>query len=223
MEAFPFLVWFEDNNNTDDCLPQTSGPLAALLERDALNTMLRSCGQGPTEALGALLDTFRRSAEKVVRRSRRRKCPSSRSKDVESFVVSMAEDTEFSPNTTPRRPLPLRPPCVRLRQRQRHTRRHPQAVSENDGHSNDDVFHPMRVSTSANSMRRFVCRFCDKGFGRKLHLEEHIRVHTGDQPYRCKPCGVSFTRKSALVRHERSSQKHIAQAFVDKPELEEDS
>ncbi|XP_064193799.1 zinc finger and BTB domain-containing protein 17-like isoform X1 [Anguilla rostrata] len=50
--------------------------------------------------------------------------------------------------------------------------------------------------------KRFVCRFCGKGFTRLNALEIHQRVHTGEKPFRCAQCGKRFSDSSNHRRHQ---------------------
>ena len=51
---------------------------------------------------------------------------------------------------------------------------------------------------------RAVCGYCGLKFLRLGHLENHLRVHTGEKPYQCIICGRCFPYKSSLLKHPES-------------------
>ncbi|KAI9096534.1 hypothetical protein DFS34DRAFT_581438 [Phlyctochytrium arcticum] len=54
--------------------------------------------------------------------------------------------------------------------------------------------------------RNFICDKCHKGFLRKHDLTRHATSHiSGVKPYIC-PCGVTFTRQDAMMRHIRAGR-----------------
>ncbi|EJD42422.1 hypothetical protein AURDEDRAFT_126457 [Auricularia subglabra TFB-10046 SS5] len=58
---------------------------------------------------------------------------------------------------------------------------------------------------TAQRPRRFQCQYpdCHHAFDRQAALENHVRTHTGDRPFKCAYCPADFTTNSNLKRHER--------------------
>lgn len=49
---------------------------------------------------------------------------------------------------------------------------------------------------------RLVCEVCGRRMKTEALLEAHVRVHSGDQPYRCGLCGKGFQRPTTLKQHQ---------------------
>ncbi|GAA5928731.1 hypothetical protein JCM1841_001038 [Sporobolomyces salmonicolor] len=47
-----------------------------------------------------------------------------------------------------------------------------------------------------------ICSTCGAAFARLNDLNRHIRIHTGEAPFRCRRCGIRFRRSDARKRHE---------------------
>ncbi|CAG0919581.1 unnamed protein product [Notodromas monacha] len=54
-------------------------------------------------------------------------------------------------------------------------------------------------------VRKFECHMCELKFFEQCHLDNHLRTHTGERPFRCPDCGKSYTQFSALNRHRRNA------------------
>ncbi|XP_017786267.1 PREDICTED: zinc finger protein 260-like [Nicrophorus vespilloides] len=53
-----------------------------------------------------------------------------------------------------------------------------------------------------------VCKECGKSYKTNYKLAEHMRKHTGEQPFKCQSCDKAFRSKIGLAQHEA---KHTGQ------------
>ena len=49
----------------------------------------------------------------------------------------------------------------------------------------------------------YKCSQCFKTFRKKVHLNQHCRIHSGEKPYGCEFCEKRFTQLSHLWQHRR--------------------
>lgn len=85
---------------------------------------------------------------------------------------------------------------------------------DSDEEAKDDNYllqnHPYEIKYIHNKktnrkLKRMVCKYegCDKVFEKKWNFKDHIRMHMGETPYKCRECNKSFTQRGNLVKHER--------------------
>ncbi|XP_072014180.1 uncharacterized protein [Amphiura filiformis] len=59
----------------------------------------------------------------------------------------------------------------------------------------------------------YACPFCPNSFVRSADAKRHARVHTGDNPYKCKLCAKETRQQGAMLKHiERMHATEVASA-----------
>jgi len=73
--------------------------------------------------------------------------------------------------------------------------------------ASDSVTEDSKTKTKQSSTKKYnlecQCDICHRMFSRKYDLNRHRRIHTGDKPYKCKICGLGFTRSDHRDLHVR--------------------
>ncbi|CAH1792017.1 unnamed protein product [Owenia fusiformis] len=52
--------------------------------------------------------------------------------------------------------------------------------------------------------KRFSCQYCGRTFGLRQDLDSHVRIHTGEKPYKCELCDISFAQYGSLAKHKQT-------------------
>lgn len=65
--------------------------------------------------------------------------------------------------------------------------------------------------------RPFKCSVCNKAFKRNEHLTRHFVIHSGDKNFSCNICHKAFSRKDHLNKH---TQTHLG---IKKPKIKKDT
>ena len=57
---------------------------------------------------------------------------------------------------------------------------------------------------SMTSPQKNCCPYCGKSWPSNAHLIRHLRVHTGERPFKCDLCNKAYKEKKHLIEHARS-------------------
>lgn len=66
----------------------------------------------------------------------------------------------------------------------------------------------MKTKHTPNEDLKFKCDICGKGFISNGKLQNHVNIHTGAKPYKCKFCNATFGDSANYRAHERAHLGH---------------
>ena len=63
--------------------------------------------------------------------------------------------------------------------------------------------------------RRFVCRYCNKGFSLGQYYREHLYIHTKENPYVCgvSGCSMKFRQAGKLSIHRKTHPEYVPKKY----------
>ncbi|XP_066947367.1 zinc finger protein 271-like [Macrobrachium rosenbergii] len=70
--------------------------------------------------------------------------------------------------------------------------------------------------------RTYPCDKCERVFGHKSHLDNHLRTHSGEKPFVCLYCDKRFGQKSNLTSHMRRHPLHCSKKIKSYPKIKEE-
>ena len=56
-------------------------------------------------------------------------------------------------------------------------------------------------------LRPYKCPICNKAFVREVYLKDHMNIHTGKKPHKCRYCGRTFADRGNTRMHERTAHE----------------
>ena len=58
---------------------------------------------------------------------------------------------------------------------------------------------------SGRNLRYYICQYdnCGRLFNKTWNFIDHVRIHTGDKPFKCDVCHRGFAQKGNLNKHKR--------------------
>ena len=60
-----------------------------------------------------------------------------------------------------------------------------------------------KIMNPISGEKPYKCNECSLSFSYKSKLRQHQRTHSGEKPFKCSECSLSFSQKSTLTTHQR--------------------
>ncbi|PRD24304.1 UNVERIFIED_CONTAM: zinc finger protein [Trichonephila clavipes] len=80
---------------------------------------------------------------------------------------------------------------------------------------NEIITQSEHMGTPRFQLRLYDCEICKKSFKQKVHLQDHMRSHTLEKPFKCHLCPQAFNRKSSAKQFFHSSSTSLKKYFCE--------
>ncbi|XP_055632257.1 uncharacterized protein LOC129772800 isoform X2 [Toxorhynchites rutilus septentrionalis] len=70
-----------------------------------------------------------------------------------------------------------------------------------------------KPASGDNGESQFVCKICSKVLSSASSLDRHVLVHTGERPFNCKYCNLTFTTNGNMHRHMRTHKQSERESY----------
>ncbi|KAG5682542.1 hypothetical protein PVAND_011889 [Polypedilum vanderplanki] len=82
-----------------------------------------------------------------------------------------------------------------------------EAVSTTQHDFTNHIRNHNNTRDSSDDSSSFTCRICSKVLSSASSLDRHVLVHTGERPFNCKFCNLTFTTNGNMHRHMRTHKQ----------------
>lgn len=75
------------------------------------------------------------------------------------------------------------------------------ASNSNAGRPSSSSMRHFFASSGTDMPKKFQCRQCHYSTNIMTNLRHHVRVHSGERPFKCSDCGKGFIQKIQMIKH----------------------